>query len=79
MKNNVAHGAMDSGLCGRRYEQLNERRSIMIDKGGMPMYPAIVFAAVTAFAWAVAIFASYADDKPADRDGSSGKKEREAA
>ena len=51
----------------------------MIDKGGMPMYPAIVFAGITAFAWAVAIFASYVDDKPADIDRSSDKKEREAA
>ena len=51
----------------------------MIEKGGMPMYPAIAFAGVTAFAWAMAIFASYLDDKPAALDRSSDTKESKAA
>lgn len=51
----------------------------MIEKGGIPMYPAIAFAGVTAFAWAMAIFASYLDDTPADLDRSSGEEERKAA
>ena len=50
----------------------------MIEKGGIPMYPAIAFAVVTTFTWAMAIAASYLDDKPADLDR-SGKEERKAA
>lgn len=51
----------------------------MIEKGGIPMYPAIAFAVVTTFTWAMAIAASYLDDKPADLDRSFGKEERKAA
>jgi hypothetical protein len=51
----------------------------MIDKGGIPMYPAIMLAGLTVFTWAVAIFASYLDDKPADLDRSSVNKERKVA
>ena len=51
----------------------------MIDKGGIPMYPALVFAVLTVLTWAAAIVASYVDDKPADLDRSSGKKERKVA
>ena len=51
----------------------------MIDKGGIPMYPALVFAGLTVLTWAAAIVASYVDDKPADLDRSSGKKERKVA
>jgi hypothetical protein len=51
----------------------------MIDKGGIPMYPALVFAGLTFLTWAAAIVASYVDDTPADLDRSSGKKERKVA
>jgi hypothetical protein len=56
-----------------------ERRTFMIDKGGIPMYPAMVFAGLTFLTWAAAIFASYVDDKPAELDRSSGEKERKVA
>ena len=38
----------------------------MFDKGGIPMYPAIVFAGLTLFTWAAAVAASYLDDTPAE-------------
>jgi hypothetical protein len=51
----------------------------MFDKGGMPMYPAIIFAVVTLFTWAMAIVASYLDDTPADLDHSYAGEDRKAA
>ena len=51
----------------------------MIDKGGIPMYPALLFAGLTLLTWAAAVVASYLDEKPADFDRSSGEKERKAA
>ena len=51
----------------------------MFDKGGIPMYPAMVLAALTLLTWAAAIVASCMDDKPADLDRSAGKRERKVA
>ena len=51
----------------------------MFDKGGMPMYPVIVFAGLTMFTWAMAIVASYLDEKPADLDRASSEVERKVA
>ena len=51
----------------------------MFDKGGMPMYPALVFAGLTFVTWAIAVVASYLDEEPADFDRSSVKEERKAA
>lgn len=51
----------------------------MFEKGGMPMYPAVVFAGLTLFTWAMAIVASYLDDKPADLDHSYAEREKKAA
>ncbi len=57
----------------------DERRAIMFDKGGIPMYPAMVLAALTFLTWAAAIVASYMDDKPADLDRPAVKRERKVA
>ncbi|HJR76928.1 MAG TPA: hypothetical protein VJ805_08135 [Nitrospiraceae bacterium] len=51
----------------------------MLDKGGMPMYPAVVFAGFTIFTWILAIVASYLDDKPADFDRLYAAEEKKAA
>ena len=51
----------------------------MLDKGGMTMYPAIIFAGLTIFTWAMAIVASYMDDRPADLDHSYVEREKKAA
>jgi hypothetical protein len=51
----------------------------MFDKGGIPMYPALVFAGLTLLTWAIAVVASYLDEGPADFERSSGKEERKAA
>ncbi|MEX5217379.1 MAG: hypothetical protein AB7G68_11190 [Nitrospiraceae bacterium] len=51
----------------------------MFDKGGIPMYPAMVLAALTFLTWAAAIVASYMDDKPADLDRPAVKRERKVA
>ncbi|WP_447601285.1 hypothetical protein [Nitrospira sp. Nam80] len=51
----------------------------MIDKGGIPMYPALVLAGLTLLTWAAAIVASYVDETPADLDRSTGMKERKVA
>jgi hypothetical protein len=51
----------------------------MFDKGGIPMYPALVFAGLMLLTWAAAVVVSYLDKKSADFDSSSGEKERKAA
>jgi hypothetical protein len=51
----------------------------MLDKGGMPMYPVVVFAGFTIFTWIVAVVASYLDDKPADLEHSYAERENKAA
>jgi hypothetical protein len=51
----------------------------MFDKGGMPMYPVVVFAGLTLFTWAMAIVASYLDDKRADADRSYEETDKKAA
>ena len=51
----------------------------MLDKGGMPMYPVIVFGALTLFTWAMAVVASYLDDTPADFDRLYVESEKKAA
>jgi hypothetical protein len=51
----------------------------MFDKGGMPMYPVVVFAGLTIFTWIVAVVASYLDDRPADFDRLYAENEKKAA
>jgi hypothetical protein len=51
----------------------------MLDKGGMPMYPVVVFAGFTIFTWITAVVASYLDDKPADLDRLYAENEKKAA
>lgn len=51
----------------------------MIDKGGIPMYPALMLAGLTLLTWAAAVMASYMDDTPADLDRPAENKERKVA
>ncbi len=38
----------------------------MMDKGGIPMYSAVLLAGLTLLAWAIAVVVSYLDETPAD-------------
>ncbi len=51
----------------------------MLDKGGMPMYPVVLFAGFTIFTWIVAVVASYLDDTPAEFDRPYAANEKKAA
>ncbi len=44
-----------------------------MDKAGMPMYPAIVLGVLTLLTWAVAVAASYVDERPAEPAWPGGK------
>jgi hypothetical protein len=38
----------------------------MMEKGGIPMYPAIMLAGLTLLTWVLALVTSYLDETPAD-------------
>ena len=43
----------------------------MFDKGGMPMYPAVILAGLTLFAWIAVMVRSYTDETPAGFEDAS--------
>ncbi len=43
----------------------------MFDKGGIPVYPAMILAGLTLFTWVVVMVKSYLDDRPADFENAS--------